>query len=380
MINFRHIKFMVAKFLAVSFSLSLVLFCSSCAHQFTVLQTNVQKDIYETENEITDYTYQEPQHEFNNNAPNAIELSDLAYTKQSAHLKKSKSIAYQASIEENIESQASEYIKTEQFNKAFKLLIKHQDFLTYNRKISNQLILVSLKLEKFDYAINQIKYALIYESDPVTYIEKRSQLANTYYVAGQYGLARQAYLNLDQEQKGTAAKYLFMIGYQQNNILHMSQSLDALGDQHPDYNYFSILAANKEFDAKLTFAATERVRDLYRANLKNAEVILAYANILTRSRKFDEALWLLLNNDQLLSDYRQYHFIKSYIYFSLGDTTRFKNNLNATAVESKYENDISDLFIKKTAMYSNVYSKIFQEKQSVDYKINESERRPASQD
>lgn len=337
-------------------------------------------------NDINDYAYLQPNTAIY--SAKKVEQQKLSQPQKAFQILKTNAaqgITYNASEEEKIEKLATQHIEAKKWKIALETLIKYEPILTHNKNLTHQLIFVALKLEYYDFAIDQLQLALQQKYDPknekTDYFEKQVILAHVYYLADKYKQAAGLYTQLYQTgQYSEAARYLFLIGYKEKDLAQMSTYLDILGKNHKNYVEYSFLLAQSERENGNASQALSRLEELYtdRAQYnEESDIILQYAHMLIQNKEYETALSILSSSKATqVSDFRQYHFMKSYIYFQQGKKSEFQKHLNLTSVEEKYKKDLMDLFLNQSR-YLEVYAKIFQKEELEQYKITQLVRQNA---
>lgn len=284
-----------------------------------------------------------------------------------------KDIEYHESLEEKIEKKASVYMAQGKWRSAFDILIQYEPVLTHNKNLTNQIIYTAIKIENYDYAIDQLQLALSQNDEVKAVIETRQEkeiiLAHVYYLSQKYDLAATLYTKLlIQDNFQEANKYLFLVGYKLKNLDVMRSHLAALGESHKDFIDFNFLTAKVESAEGQTVQAENRLARLFNLYPENQEVVLEYSNTLIKSEKYKEALSVLDQSGGQISEARQYHFMKAYISHHLGDKTTFRRELASTQVEGRYDKLLTQLFLQKHK-YNDVYSTIFRLEEMDEFKL-----------
>lgn len=326
--------------------------------------------------DINDYVYLETSTGvYNGMKATQEQLSKKASADAVAKLNTIHGIEYHESSEEIIEKQASAYMAQGKWKSAFDTLIKYEPVLTHNKNLTNQIIYASLKMEYYDYAIDQLQLALNQNDEMRALNETRQDkeiiLAHVYYLSQKYDLASELYTKLlAQDNYKDAAKYLFLVGYKLKDIDSMTSSLDVIGDDHPDFVQYSILTALVEKSKGRISKARERLAQQFELNPENQELAFEYVNVLIAAEKYKEALAVLEQDQAGVSKTRQYHFMKAYISHQQGDKKTFHRELASTQVEGRYDKLLTNLFLQKQN-YTDVYATIFQQGELDAYKFTQ---------
>lgn len=288
-------------------------------------------------------------------------------------LNAAQGVEYNESAEEKIEKQAAAFMAQGKWKSAFDTLIKYEPVLTHNKNLTNQIIYASLKMEYYDYAIDQLQLALNQNDEMRALNETRQDkeiiLAHVYYLSQKYDQATVLYTKLlTQDNYKDAAKYLFLVGYKLKDLDSMKNYLAVMGDSHPDSADYSILTAKVELSKGQVKEARERLAELFQLHPESQDVVFEYVNVLIESGKYKEALLVLSQNEAEVAETRQYHFMKAYISHQLGDRKAFHRELASTQVEGRYDKLLTNLFLQKHN-YTDVYATIFQEGELDAYKF-----------
>ncbi len=288
-------------------------------------------------------------------------------------LNAAQGIEYNESTEEKIEKQASAFMAQGKWKSAFDTLIKYEPVLTHNKNLTNQIIYASLKMEYYDYAIDQLQLALNQNDEMRALNETRQDkeiiLAHVYYLSQKYDKATVLYTKLlTQDSYKDAAKYLFLVGYRLKDLESMKNYLAAMGDSHPDALEYNILTAKVELSKGQVKEARERLEAQFQQHSDGQDVVFEYVNVLIESGKYQEALDVLSRSEARVAESRQYHFMKAYISHQLGDKKSFHRELASTQVEGRYDKLLTNLFLQKHN-YTEVYATIFQEAELDAYKF-----------
>ena len=344
----------------------------SCTH----FQLNQSGEVTEKKLplDINQYSYLETRTGiFNSMKATQERLKKKQTAKALTKLNQLQGIEYHESLEEKIEKQASAYAAQGKWRLAFETLIQYEPVLTHNKNLTNQIIYASIKIENYDYAIDQLQLALDQNDEAKAVNETRQDkeiiLAHVYYLSQKYDQAATLYtklLNRDKFQE--ADKFLFLVGYKLKNLETMKSHLAALGESNKDFIEFSFLTAKIESSEGQTIQAENRLAQLFDQYPENQDVVLEYSNRLIQSEKYKEALGVLDQSGSQVSETRQYHFMKAYISHRLGDKTAFRRELASTQVEGRYDKLLTQLFLQKHK-YNDVYSAIFKLEELDEFKL-----------
>ena len=346
---------------------------SSCAH----VNLSQRNDVSEKKQslDINQYIYLETRTGiFNSMKATQEQLRKNQMAEAVTKFNQLKDIEYHESLEEKIEKQASTYMAQGKWRSAFNTLIQYEPVLTHNKNLTNQIIYTSIKIENYDYAIDQHQLALN-QNDQVKAInetrqDKETILAHVFYLSQKYDQAATLYTKLlNQDDFQEANKYLFLIGYKLKNLDTMNSHLAALGKFHKDFIDYNFLTAKVETAVGQSVQAENRLAQLFDQYPENQDVVLEYSNALIKSEKYKQALNILDQAGIRVSETRQYHFMRAYISHHLGDTTAFRRELASTQVESRYDKLLTQLFLQKNK-YTDIYSTIFKLEEIDEYKLN----------
>jgi predicted Zn-dependent protease len=288
-------------------------------------------------------------------------------------LNAAQGIEYNESTEEKIEKQAAKFMAQGKWKSAFDTLIKYEPVLTHNKNLTNQIIYASLKMEYYDYAIDQLQLALN-QNDKMRALNETRQdkeiiLAHVYYLSQKYDQATVLYTKLlTQDNFKDASKYLFLVGYKLRDLDAMKNYLAVMGDSHPDATEYSLLTAKVELSKGQVKEARERLAAQFELYPEGQDVVFEYVNVLIESGKYQEALSVLNQSEAEIAETRQYHFMKAYISHQLGDRKSFHRELASTQVEGRYDKLLTNLFLQKHN-YTDVYATIFQQGELDAYKF-----------
>lgn len=288
-------------------------------------------------------------------------------------LNAAQGIEYNESAEEIIEKQASAFMAQGKWKLAFDTLIKYEPVLTHNKNLTNQIIYASLKMEYYDYAIDQLQLALNQNDEMRALNETRQDkeiiLAHVYYLSQKYDQATVLYTKLlTQDNYKDAAKYLFLVGYKLKDLDTMKNYLAVMGDSHPDAMGYNVLTAKIELSKGQIKEARERLAEQFQQHPDSQDVVFEYVNVLIESGKYKDAMEVLNHGEAEIAETRQYHFMKAYISHQLGDRKSFHRELASTQVEGRYDKLLTNLFLQKHN-YTDVYATIFQEGELDAYKF-----------
>ncbi len=345
---------------------------TGCSHLLKNSRNEIQSS------DINDYIYLETSTGIYNGAKS--KQDQIGRKETVAAIKKlnsSTGIAFKESSEEEIEKQASAYIAQGQWKSAFDTLIKYEPVLTQNKNLINQIIYVSLKIDYYDYAIDQLKLEI--NQNRETSLDKEVILAHAYYLSQKYDLAQTLYSKIiEQNNDKQLAQYLFLVGYKLNNLKTMTTYLNMIGDNHPDSIEYHILTAKVELIQGQIQAARDRLKYQSERHPENQDIAFEYVNTLIEAEDYKQALAVLDYSQAQLADTRQYHFMKSYIYHKSGHRKNFQRELASTQVEKRYEKLLTHLFLQKRS-YADVYDTIFQKAEFNEYKFNRLVKQAAEQ-
>jgi tetratricopeptide (TPR) repeat protein len=346
---------------------------SSCTHLIVI-----ERDEYtHTENQKTDineYIYLETSTGIYNSTK--VLQDQLSKQETAAAVKRLnvvQGIEYNESTEEKLEKQASAYMAQGKWKAAFDTLIKYEPVLTHNKNLTNQMIYTSLKMEYYDYAIDQLQLALNQYDEMralnETRLDKEVILAHVYYLSQKYDHATKVYAKLFLEGNyPESAKYLFLIGYKLKNLEIMKTYLGALGDAHANATEFNVLTAKVEVAQGQVLAARERLQLQFAKHPDNQEVIFEYVNTLIQAQDYEQAQAVLDQSAAQIAETRQYHFMKAFISHQAGDKKEFRRHLASTQVEDRYDHMLTNLFLQKQD-YAGVYATIFKQGEIDEYKF-----------
>lgn len=329
-------------------------------------------------NDLSEYAYLESSTGvYNGRKSEQEKLVQLQKEAAEARLAAAREITYTKSEEEKIEQLAEKYISDQKWKMALDILIKYEPILTHNKNLTNQLIFASLKLEYYDFAIDQLLLALQQKYDPkvhlTDYFDKQVILAHTYYLADKYKQAEGLYTELYQAEKyPEAPQYLFLLGYKQKDLDMMNQYLEILGKDYALFIDFNILTAQAELAHGQESAALRRMKQLFDARNEyenQVDLTLSYAHLLIQTNQMDEALQVLDAPIAQMTEQKSYHFMRAYIYFHQGDKQKFQKHLALTNIDDKYKKELAAVFINKSS-YGEVFNKVFQQDKIADQKLS----------
>ncbi len=360
------IKIILKSFLFISLS--------GCAHQIMSHPESV--DHKNQKNDINDFLYMETSTGiFNGMKASREQLVLKEFDNAVQTMNAITGIEYHQSPEEKIQKLASEYMAQGKWKAAFDTLIKYEPVLTYNKNLSNQIVYVSMKLDYYDYAIDQLQLALDQKDElrarNETRQEKETILAHAFYLSKKYDLASDLYSKLrQQDHDQNASRYLFLIGYKLNDLNRMKNELSQMGENNKDHVEFSILTAKVEVDRGEVQSAQDRLAVLFQKHSDDPEVVLEYAHVLITHEQYKNALDILDQSQSQVAETRQFHFMKSYIFHQSGDKAAFRRELASTQVEDRYDKMLNNLFLQKKN-YNDTYQTIFKQSELDEFKYTQ---------
>ncbi len=154
---------------------------------------------------IFDYSYLESKTGlYNSDKLAAIKLKNKETKFAVQKFNQIKDIKYQQSPEELLESTAMSAVNEKNWQIAFDILINYEPILTYNKNMTNMTVLCSFKLNKYQFAIQQLQLSLSLPDenllDEKTRTDRLEMLAHAYLLANQKQSAKDIYSEILQKE------------------------------------------------------------------------------------------------------------------------------------------------------------------------------------
>lgn len=271
---------------------------------------------------------------------------------------------FEESQEDRILKSAEIYIKNQEWQNAFNELIKYEPVLTYSSEIINKLIYVSIKLEKYSIAEEQIRSILKPQMEWQSQTGLVKLLAQVTYLGQRYeeSLEILSYLrknNSDSKIKSEVEMYFFLIGYKTSNNPMMEFALNEMKMDHEAYVRFSLYHTDYLKSIGKKSEAFKNLEALYQDNKFETEVTLEYVKYLMDENRFKDALKAIqvIGPDVNTIQYQQAQLAMTYIFFKTGQKDKFQNGLKEiSAIDKNY---LQSLWLgdkSYSAVYEEVYS------------------------
>lgn len=268
-----------------------------------------------------------------------------------------KNVEYKPSMEEVILKKTAEYISEKKWSDALKVLMTYEPVLTYNKQIANQLIYVSVKLNYFDFASDQLKLAIKETKDQSKHPELLQSLGQVSYLAKNYNEAKSIFMNLQMYKFDVVnSKYLFLISAAQNDLDFAEISLSQISKNDIDYEEYAVALSKLEFSKGLSEKSLLRLKSVIDEQSDGRLARIEYARQLVELNRFEETLQALKN----VVDDADTYLMKAYASLKLGDSENYKRY--APHLASK---DLTDLLLQKKS-YKELYSKQFEVQGGID--------------
>jgi hypothetical protein len=166
---------------------------------------------FQEKNNLTDYAYLESRtNHYNSDKIVLQKEKDIETALAVVKLNDARDVHYRLSPEEQIERKAMQEVEEKKWEDAFATLLKYEPILTYNKNITNMMVLCSFKLKKYDFAVQQLQLSLNLPDETLLDAETRKDrvklLAHAFYLNGKEDQALSMYEsynreNIDQEVK-----------------------------------------------------------------------------------------------------------------------------------------------------------------------------------
>lgn len=194
---------------------------------------------YEEKASLSDYAYTEARTNHYNSDKIVLQREkDIETALAVVKLNNARDVNYRFSPEEQIEQTAMKQVEERQWEAAFSTLLKYEPILTYNKSITNMMILCSLKLKKYDFAVQQLKLSLNLPDETLLDAQTRKDrlklLAHTFYLNGKEELALSMYENYMKENQDQEIKDLLaMIEDNKSSVAdHLYSKVDVYANKY----------------------------------------------------------------------------------------------------------------------------------------------------